>query len=219
MIESNRRYSPRFKYDTKVDIDMLNINENDSQCMENVFEAKVVDIGVQGVMAEFTPDMKERITDNILKGAKKVRLIFSVDSSSKVVNTFAIPVWNTSDCKYCDITEDSFLKISDLVDKLKIINENNDSNYLLNDGNLLNLNIIKKPDLCKKCINDGNRTKKEACNLARFKQIDAIEFICSSFKPVKKRKFNSLRDIILRCIRVKPNLLTNTSSTRNQASD
>lgn len=200
MTESNRRDFPRFKFDTKIEIDITDINENNLQCSENAFEAKTVDIGIHGIGVKFMDNIKEDIIANLLTGRKKVRLNFSFDDDSKLVNTFAITVWNTNNrncfgLKYCDIDEDSFLIINNLVEKLKIINDNKDIKYLLNSDDALDLNIIKKPDLCTKCKYDHNPNKKKACDLTRFKQIDTVEFICSAFKIEKKSKFDSLKHI------------------------
>lgn len=198
MLEINRRNLPRFKFDTKVDIDFVGSDENKLQCSEDAFKAKIIDIGIQGIGVKFMNNKNDDLVTNFSTGTKKVLLNFNLDDNSDFISTFAVPTWHTNDgntfgFKYSDITDDTFYIIKELVDRLSIINDNNVFEDL-NNENALNLNILKKPDLCVKCKKNDNPAKKMRCDLIRMDQIDASEFNCSKFK-LKKNKFSSLRDI------------------------
>jgi len=54
--------------------------------------------------------------------------------------------------------------------------------YFDDEGNEINMDLIKKPDLCIICINDDNLNEEVLCNLTRLDQKDEEEFKCFAFK-------------------------------------
>ncbi|MBN2211103.1 MAG: hypothetical protein JW709_06870 [Sedimentisphaerales bacterium] len=59
-------------------------------------------------------------------------------------------------------------------------------NYRDNDGNIINPDLIPKPDLCVSCERDGLTGEDEIlCNLTRSDQQGNNEFTCDAYRPRK----------------------------------
>jgi hypothetical protein len=57
--------------------------------------------------------------------------------------------------------------------------------YFDDDGNEIFPDLYPKPKLCLKCHWDTHPGKEILCNLNRIDQLDAIEFHCASYLPMK----------------------------------
>ena len=54
--------------------------------------------------------------------------------------------------------------------------------YFDDDGNELNPDLIKKPDLCIICKKDEIKSEEILCNLNRLDQRNEREFVCFAFE-------------------------------------
>ena len=54
--------------------------------------------------------------------------------------------------------------------------------YFDDDGNEINIDLIKKPAICCICKKDDNPNEEILCNLNRLDQINDADFKCFSFE-------------------------------------
>lgn len=56
--------------------------------------------------------------------------------------------------------------------------------YFDDDGNEINMDLIKKPGLCTVCKKDNDPHEVIPCNLNRFDQRNELEFKCFAFEKL-----------------------------------
>jgi hypothetical protein len=50
------------------------------------------------------------------------------------------------------------------------------------DGYEINIDMIKKPNLCLRCVHNDDPNEEMLCNLTRFDQSGEEEFVCYKFR-------------------------------------
>jgi hypothetical protein len=60
--------------------------------------------------------------------------------------------------------------------------------YYDDDGNELNPNLIKKPQLCSSCAKNDDPDEEILCNLTRLGQQEEKEFVCHAYANMFRRE-------------------------------
>lgn len=58
--------------------------------------------------------------------------------------------------------------------------------FFTDDGYEINMDLIKKPDLCLSCVNNDDPNEEILCNLNRHDQRDNASFVCHAYKAIGK---------------------------------